>query len=288
MKFIGKILEKFIPLFNRTLTDVVNWKEPIVDLARWSWYGEESFDFDRHGEDCDEAYSEWQRNRPILPVPIPKFQAPTTPIKVVDLKGEKVQVIFKLANIELTPEKPKYDGGKWHVEGIEEERIVASGIYYFEVENITESNLSFRQSIEDPHYEQNDDRGVYAIYGMKNEDPLNQDLGGLAALRGRCIVFPNVYQHRVAPFKLVDKTKPGYRKILVFFLVDPTVTVISTQNVLPQQVDWADVKLDSDKRKTMSREEAEKVREKLMFERKYAREEFQKKFFEREFSLCEH
>ena len=40
-------------------------------------------------------------------------------------------VIVKLANIVLTPEKPRYEGGSWHVEGMMNERIVASGIYYY-------------------------------------------------------------------------------------------------------------------------------------------------------------
>lgn len=286
---IGEVLEKFIPLFNRTLNDVVNWKDPVIDMSRWSWYGDESFNFDEHGDDCEEAYTEWENSRPILPVPIPEFKAPKTPTKVIDLNGEKLQVIVKLANIELTPDKPKYDGGQWHVEGIDEERIVATGIYYYEMENITESKLSFRQSIEDPHYEQNDYRGVLEVYGIENEDPLNQLLGNVIAKEGLCVVFPNIYQHQVAPFKLLDKTKPGFRKILVFFLVDPSVKIISTHNVLPQQ-DWDDVLPDApaDKRKKMTREEAEEVREKLMFERKYARDEFQKQFYEREFSLCEH
>lgn len=287
---IGEVLQKFIPLLNRTLTDVVNWKDPVIDLASWSWYSEESFNFEEHGEDCDEAYSEWEKSRPILPVPIPKFKAPEAPKDVIDLKGEKLQVIVKLANIELTPEKPKYGGGAWHVEGIDEECIVATGIYYYEMDNITETKLIFRQSIEDPHYEQNDDRGVREIYGMENEDPLNQVLGSLIAEQGRCVVFPNVYQHRVAPFELVDKTKPGFRKILVFFLVDPAVNIISTHNVLPQQPDWDDVEPDApaDKRKKLTREKAEENRKQLMFERKYARDEFQKEFYEREFSLCEH
>jgi hypothetical protein len=39
----------------------------------------------------------------------------------VDLRkdfGENgLQVIVKLANIHLTPEKPEYNGGTWHVEG---------------------------------------------------------------------------------------------------------------------------------------------------------------------------
>jgi len=32
-------------------------------------------------------------------------------------KGQGLQVIVKLANIELTPRKPTYIGGSWHVEG---------------------------------------------------------------------------------------------------------------------------------------------------------------------------
>jgi hypothetical protein len=40
---------------------------------------------------------------------------------MVDLKkyfgNEGLQIIVKLANIHLTPEKPEYDGGTWHVEG---------------------------------------------------------------------------------------------------------------------------------------------------------------------------
>lgn len=286
---IGEILEKFIPLFNRTLTDVINWKESIIKMTDWSWYGPDQFNFNEDGDD-DEAYAEWEGNRPILPVPIPTFKKPDEPKKVVDLKSEKLQVIVKLANIELTPEKPKYNGGKWHIEGIEEERIVATGIYYYEMENITESKLSFRQSVDDPYYEQGDDRGVYQNYGLENGDALNQVLGSLIAIKERCVVFPNIYQHYVAPFKLADKTKPGFRKILVFFLVDPTVKIISTNNVLPQQPDWLDVQPDAraEKRKIMTLEEAKKWREQLMFQRKYARDEFQKEFYEREFSLCEH
>jgi hypothetical protein len=35
----------------------------------------------------------------------------------VSLPGSTIQVIVKLANIVLTPEKPEYPGGIWHVEG---------------------------------------------------------------------------------------------------------------------------------------------------------------------------
>ena len=36
----------------------------------------------------------------------------------ISLKGRTLQVFVKLANIVLTPERPEYPGGKWHVEGL--------------------------------------------------------------------------------------------------------------------------------------------------------------------------
>lgn len=107
---IASILGKFIPMFNHTLTDVLNWRGPRIDLSSWSWYGDQEFDYDNHPADCDTEYERWERNRVIEPVPVPQFKAPLAPKTTVDLKGEKLQVIVKLANIELTPENPKYEG----------------------------------------------------------------------------------------------------------------------------------------------------------------------------------
>jgi len=63
-------------------------------------------------------------------------------------------------------------------------------------------------------------------------------MGDVITKTHRCIAFPNLYQHRVQPFHLEDPTKPGHRKILVFFLVDPTQQVISATDVAPQQREW--------------------------------------------------
>lgn len=155
------------------------------------------------------------------------------------------------------------------------ENIVASGIYYYDQDNIPESYLEFREAVKEPSYEQNDDIGVEIVYNLENEGPLNQYLGHIITSNNRCIAFPNVYQHRVEPFSLIDKDKPGYRKILVFFLVDPTKSILSTVSVPPQQG-------------VMSLKDAKSHRSKLMKERKYFVEQNSEFFFERPFSLCEH
>ena len=54
----------------------------------------------------------------------------------------------------------------------------------------------------------------------------------------RCLAFPNLYEHRVSPFQLADPTRPGHRKILVLFLVDPHVHIPSATDVCPQQEPW--------------------------------------------------
>jgi len=62
-----------------------------------------------------------------------------------------------------------------------------------------------------------------------------QELGTVGTIQGRCVAFPNIYQHQVQPFRLEDPTKPGYRKIFAAFLVDPTYTIPSATTVAPQQ-----------------------------------------------------
>ncbi|TBU44511.1 hypothetical protein BD309DRAFT_990242 [Dichomitus squalens] len=66
-----------------------------------------------------------------------------------------------------------------------------------------------------------DNRGWRWAYEFADREALNQELGSIVAKEGKCVVFPNIYQYRVQPFELADKTKPGCRKILCFFLVDP-------------------------------------------------------------------
>lgn len=65
-----------------------------------------------------------------------------------DFRSSGLQIIFKLANIHLTPETPEYGGGSWHVEGALNEHICATALYYYDQQNITESHIAFRQSVD--------------------------------------------------------------------------------------------------------------------------------------------
>ncbi|WP_329191977.1 MULTISPECIES: DUF4246 domain-containing protein [unclassified Streptomyces] len=287
------VFARLRPLFENVLTDLRHPRPPRIEADPYGWYDSEP-EYPVHSSFSDkaaytdaraaweEAYEAWfEDRRPIVP-DAPDFTPPALPDASarVDLRGRRLQVIVKLATVHLTPDEPEYPGGSWHVEGMLNERIVSTGIYYWDSENITESRLGFRAALDDPHYEQNDDTGVREVYGLEDEAALNQVLGSVATPAGRCLAFPNVLQHRVDGFRLADPARPGHRKILAFFLVDPAEQIVSTSDVPPQQP-WSDTS-------TMTLEQAKAYREELMQERKFFVDEHNEQLYEREFSLCEH
>ncbi|WTB86883.1 DUF4246 domain-containing protein [Streptomyces cellulosae] len=296
VEVLPELVARMVPLWENVLSDL-RCRRPLRMVAdEYNWYESDEYEVPEPEEDdfedkeayekaleaWESAEEEWYDNRrPILP-DAPEFSPPQVPegSDRVSLRGRRLQVIVKLATIHLTPDKPEYAGGSWHVEGMLNERIVSTGIYYWDSENITESRLGFRAAVYEPDYMQDDHTGMREVYGLENEGPLNQFLGSAATPAGRCLAFPNVLQHQVGPFRLQDPTRPGHRKILAVFLVDPSQTVVSTSDVPPQQP-WADTS-------TMTLEQAKAFREELMQERKFFVDEHNQQLFEREFSLCEH
>ncbi|MEE4489075.1 DUF4246 domain-containing protein [Streptomyces sp. BE230] len=281
------------PLFENVLTDLRHPRPLRIEADPYGWYDSEPEYPDQSSYSDKGAYEEaldaweeaqeawWENRRPVIPdAPVFTPAELPDPSARADLRGRRLQVIVKLATIHLTADDPEYPGGSWHVEGMLNERIVSTGIYYWDSENITESRLSFRAALDDPRYEQNDDNGLREVYGLEDEDALNQTLGSASTPAGRCLAFPNILQHRVGSFRLADPTRPGSRKILAFFLVDPSEKIVSTSDVPPQQP-WSDTS-------TMTLEQAKGFREQLMQERKFFVDEHNEQVYEREFSLCEH
>ncbi|KAJ7116512.1 hypothetical protein C8R44DRAFT_210335 [Mycena epipterygia] len=261
-----------------------------------------------------EDYDAWLERRLVrgalvLPDASPKYKRVLDQEMSVSLTTSTLQVIVKLANIVLTPEKPEYPGGIWHVEGMATESIVSTFIYYYESENIESCDLNFRIATAAPvPHEQDDSQCMEILYGLKRDEACVQDIGSVETKAGRCIAFPNLYQHQVGPFQLSDKTKSGVRKILVFFLVDPTFKILSATNIPPQQLEVVKHTLRSQgpsSRPSLlpvelldyvarlvpgvkSRAEAEVIRDELMQERSIMIDSVNTEFFAREFNMCEH
>mmetsp|Transcript_6264 Transcript_6264/g.15100 ORF Transcript_6264/g.15100 Transcript_6264/m.15100 type:complete len:594 (-) Transcript_6264:147-1928(-) len=284
------IFERFIPLFEKTLTT-------------------STMPFPHKTTPCLGVMRDWKDGRtPVVHPPLQRFVRPE--MKSVGLRGRRLQVIVKAAKIHLTPSTPVYPGGTWHVEGMRNENIAATGIYYYDQENVSPSTLSFRRAIAPPFYEQNDDEGLRQVFRIEDGQMMNESLGFIECRNRRCITFPNLFQHKVSGFELKDRTKPGHRKILVFFLVHPFEPVfLSTARVRPTDPMWLlepidevlrnVTKLSSGVRRLifsynadfgqgMHQEEANVHRLALMKERKFIAAHGTENVFEREFSLCEH
>ena len=80
-------------------------------------------------------------------------------------------------------------------------------------------------------YPQDFKKWLPAIFGVESEGPGLQFVGSVETREGRLLTFPNILHHQVQPFSLADPTKPGHRKILALFLVNPHLKVLSTENV---------------------------------------------------------
>ncbi|GKT46759.1 uncharacterized protein ColSpa_06940 [Colletotrichum spaethianum] len=287
---------------------------------------EEERDMDEYWEEEDQETPSqtWQRDKtwfnrthPVKRPDVPEYRPMRLQPEDVNLKGgffngsDRIQVIVKLANIHLSPEKPTYDGGSWHIEGQVNERICATALYYYDNDNITESSLAFRTTADKEElmstlsYEQDDYYCIERTFKIDGQGINTQELGSVLTREDRLLAFPNVYEHLVAPFELVDKTKPGHRKILALFLVDPAIPIISTANVPPQQRDWwkegvmpsnrmgplpaevADMVFDN-LDFPIGLEKAKKLREELMAERTKIARSNRSNRRDRRWNFCEH
>ncbi|KAK6093276.1 hypothetical protein MT418_8474 [Batrachochytrium dendrobatidis] len=238
-KCIAKIFKCFVPMFEnlfRTMYPMFNY----IDIHNGTKGYEPPNQSSRGGMESD--------TRVIRPVYVPTlpehFESKYESAKPVSLRGRNLQVIVKLTNIQLTPSKPKYDEGDWHIEGPINESIVATGLYYYDVENITTPKLDYREAVDCFDYQGASDMYWKDVYDIDQESPRNQYIGSLELPNGRCVVYPNRYQHKEQSFELADPTQPGHCKILTFFVVNPACRIVSTAHVAPQQPQWYNSSLD--------------------------------------------
>lgn len=126
-KAIEDILAKTIPLWDTTLTNAQ------ADYSRISYHEVEFYehpdpepqpanDEEENSDEFWDRHAAWVNSTPIKKPEPGEFEPPEIRLyDKVDLRQQfaenGLQVIVKLANIELTPEKPEYEGGSWHIEG---------------------------------------------------------------------------------------------------------------------------------------------------------------------------
>lgn len=235
------VLERFIdatiPMFNRTLIDVKapgysNQRFHVAELGRKPMIIKEPAEF-RPPE--QRATSQWLDSQGCFRNSL-----------FVDLKKEfwnvGLQMILCVKEIELNSENPDYKGEEWHVNGRSNERICATAIYAYSIRNAAIS-LSFRRRISAEEamlakdYIQSPPWAT-DLYGARSGEPVIQHMGDIALFQNRLITYPNIFQTRLLPAELTDKSKPGHIKLLLLHLIDPNRRMMSTAMVPPQRQDW--------------------------------------------------
>ncbi|KAH7028088.1 uncharacterized protein B0I36DRAFT_247446 [Microdochium trichocladiopsis] len=258
--------ESRIELGNYCDTEENNWSPNAPPPAEFiaSFDKTQIEDFEELLEDEDEeqiAEEVWKHIRkPVQPAPKPHdFDSinytpdPSTTL-FAKYRATGLQIIVKMASIELSPENDskadsaEFPLGSWHVEGQMNERIVGTALFYSDCENITDSSLEFRAQTAGTYLHdsmesvgQDSYHWMQSIFGTQlgsGNAPGIQNWGDVETKQGRLLAFPNIFQHRVRPFQLRDPTKPGYRRFVALWLVDPSTRIISTANVPPQRQDW--------------------------------------------------
>ncbi|KAJ1334368.1 hypothetical protein BSLG_008097 [Batrachochytrium salamandrivorans] len=166
----------------------------------------------------------------------------------VSLSNRRLQMIIKISQIHLTPENPEYEGESWSVDGNSNEAIVATCIYPYAVsDTITVPILELRAGACVPfdytlagEDMQNQMDYILREYGISAGNKLTQEVGNIKLNLGRCVTYPNLFQHRLAPIRLLDASlgQVGHCKFLMFYLIDPSKTIVSTSATPPQQIGW--------------------------------------------------
>ncbi|KAJ6115996.1 Protein of unknown function DUF4246 [Penicillium sp. IBT 18751x] len=168
-----------------------------------------------------------------LPEDLPSAVRIERPVNLSkDYKERGLQVITRLIGVDLTPEDPIYQTD-WHVEAF----------VHFDVDNIKDASMEFRNiidtgALEEVEHGPNDFVWLKQVFGLENGEPAIQQVGSIKCPVGRTVIFTSMVQHRYTGFELLDPTKPGHLRALVFYLVDPNIRIISTANIPPQRLDW--------------------------------------------------
>lgn len=189
-----------------------------------------------------------------------------TEIPRVSLRGRRLQVIPKIVTVEMK-DNDIFEGA-WHVEGMSHEHIVATCVCVVEQENI-ESQLFFKKELTECEGEYlYEIQGQYDYFQYFSEFIDNDQipLGCFKSKKGSYVIFPNSHIHKL---DLRTLKKNGRRSIIVFWLIDPNVRVISTQNVPVQNYPLS---------------VAKERRKELMKDRTY----YKQSFNARKINLCEH
>ncbi|KAJ1878204.1 hypothetical protein H4R99_000361 [Coemansia sp. RSA 1722] len=244
---ISKIISKAIPLLEQALTD---WEHP-RDLRipydcdnclefpiEYPTKLESKFDInsdmdsDMDSEEYDDyvyyqAVDKWIKTI-INTTPDPEeFVEPERPFTPYSLRNKNLQVVVEITDKDMIS-----------VSDTAPESIIATAVYYYKVYNEKSPSIQFLEAVESEMFMIDDAYDLLAyntLFGIctdDREDSYTQPAGEVDVKQGRLICYPNVYKHN-SLYSSYDSPKR-----LTIYFVDPSVRIVSTAIVPPQQKHW--------------------------------------------------
>ena len=215
-------------------------------------------------EECDDIEHEGE-----LPESADQTQRPAPP---TPLRGRELLVIPKIVEYRLGAGESHE--GVWHVEGMSHEHIIATCVYILDRDDSLQGGLlRFKRA-----YTVEEAGRLFWNIDQCRPSPIAElvdegtiPVGSVETPAGRLIVFPNSHIHKLSELSVAAGATEGRRRVIVFWLVDPSVTIPSTRDVPAQQ-------------SVIPHEDALAIRLELMDERRRHKQSLNV----RAVSLCEH
>ncbi len=215
-------------------------------------------------EECDDIEHEGE-----LPESADRTQRPAPP---TPLRGRELLVIPKIVEYRLGASESHE--GVWHVEGMSHEHIIATCVYILDRDDSLQGGLlRFKRA-----YTVEEAGRLFWNIDQCRPSPIAElvdegtiPVGSVETPAGRLIVFPNSHIHKLSELSVAAGATEGRRRVIVFWLVDPSVTIPSTRDVPAQQG-------------VIPHEDALAIRLELMDERRRHKQSLNV----RAVSLCEH
>lgn len=176
---IADIFTKAIPGINACFSACISGEHVRLDPS------ERIPAHDKNGEFLDHSRTDTTIQPPIKI----RSEGISTPRFEYKVDGRTLRVITKLSNIVLTPSRPTYDCDYWQVQGLLNEDIVATVIYYYDSDNVKNPELAFRLAYRAP--ENCKEAEVQALFGLQNGAYLRREGGSVKIKQDKIVAFPN-------------------------------------------------------------------------------------------------
>ena len=166
------------------------------------------------------------------------------------LAGRTIQVVPKIAEYTFDPsdEKKQSFEGVFHIEGMPSENIVATAVHVLDRDGLVEGGeIQMKRQMKRNEFENGYELGQDAFSEVARElfEKAQEQyipLGTLPTPEGRSFVFPNYVVHKVKKMGLLTPSalksanmhkdsKTVRRRIVAFFLIDPSARICSSSDV---------------------------------------------------------